>query len=236
MAPNVTTIVTLLTVAFLTTPSARSAEVIRDTTGSTESTGAYYSGLYPDLFSTLLGKSKEEVAARIDSTFGQLFFGDSESQRVYYQVGTDMAYIEDIANNDVRTEGMSYGMMIAVQMNRKDVFDRLWKWARTYMYFKDGAHRGYFAWHCRPDGMKLDSTAASDGEEWFAMSLMFASGRWGDGKGVFDYKAAAQKILHTMLHKESEAGHGNVTNMFNAKKKLVAFVPKAEGERFTDPS
>ena len=41
-----------------------------------------------------------------------------------------MGYIEDIANNDVRTEGMSYGMMIAVQMNRKEVFDSLWKWAK----------------------------------------------------------------------------------------------------------
>ena len=31
-----------------------------------------------------------------------------------------MAYISDI-NHDVRTEGMSYGLMIAVQFDRKDI-------------------------------------------------------------------------------------------------------------------
>ena len=37
-----------------------------------------------------------------------------------------LAYITDWANHDVRTEGMSYGMMIAVQMNKKREFDALW--------------------------------------------------------------------------------------------------------------
>lgn len=41
-----------------------------------------------------------------------------------------MGYIEDILNNDVRTEGMSYGMMIAVQLDKKTEFDRLWKGRR----------------------------------------------------------------------------------------------------------
>ena len=36
-----------------------------------------------------------------------------------------MAYVEDTGNHDVRTEGMSYAMMVCVQMNRKEEFDRL---------------------------------------------------------------------------------------------------------------
>ena len=36
-----------------------------------------------------------------------------------------MAYVTDVLNKDVRTEGMSYGMMIAVQLDRKKEFDRL---------------------------------------------------------------------------------------------------------------
>ena len=204
--------------------------------GPAKGAGAYDTGTYPDLFGELLGKSRPEVRGKIDSAFQKLFFGNPDTERVYYPVGPDMAYVTDVANNDVRTEGMSYGMMIAVQMDRKDVFDRLWKWAKTFMQFPDGPSRGYFAWHCRTDGSRLDSTAASDGEEWFVTSLFFASARWNDGGGIYDYRGEAQKILHTMLHKESEPDHGNVTNMFNAAEHLVAFVPKIQGNLFTDPS
>ncbi|HMK37935.1 MAG TPA: glycosyl hydrolase family 8, partial [Bacteroidota bacterium] len=204
--------------------------------GPAERAGAYYTGTYPDLFSDLLGKSGPDIGARMDAAFLQLFYGDNDTARVYYPVGEDMAYIEDIANGDVRTEGMSYGMMIAVQMDRKAEFDRLWRWAKTFMQLHEGPHKGYFAWHCRPDGTVLDSTAASDGEEWFVMSLFFASARWGDGRGIYEYRREANRILNTMLHKESEPGHANVTNMFNAENHLVVFVPDARGNQFTDPS
>jgi len=198
--------------------------------------GAYDTGIYHNLFSELLHKDGKEIEARIDAAWFQLFFGDSSSQRVFYPVSGEMAYIEDIANEDVRTEGMSYGMMIAVQRDKKNEFDRLWKWAKTFMQFNEGPHRGYFAWHCRTDGEKLDSTAASDGEEWFVMALFFAAARWGNGNGMFDYAAEAREILNTMLHKESEPGHGTVTNMFNSREHLVAFVPSSRANFFTDPS
>jgi oligosaccharide reducing-end xylanase len=197
--------------------------------------GAYFTGAYPNLFSELLGFSRAEVDERVDAAFRQLFYGNDSTERVYYPVGKDMAYIIDVGNNDVRTEGMSYGMMIAVQLNKREEFDRLWKWARLHMYIPQGAHKGYFGWHCKTDGTLLDSTAASDGEEWFVMSLLFASARWAD-KGGATYRAEANAILTTMLHKEEEPGHGNVTNMFDAKSKLVAFVPDAHASFFTDPS
>ena len=198
--------------------------------------GSYYTGKYENLFSRLLEKSDPEIQSRIDTAFDRLFFGADRSQRVYYEVGNDMGYIEDIANDDVRTEGMSYGMMIAVQMNRKDVFDRIWKWSTTHMQMRTGPHAGYFAWHCRTDGTVLDSTAASDGEQWFGMSLFFASARWGDSTGIYNYRSEAQKILDTMLHKETEPDHGSVTDMFNRNFKIVAFVPAERASGFTDPS
>jgi oligosaccharide reducing-end xylanase len=203
---------------------------------TTKKRGAYFTGVYPDLFAEMPGASRTAVRGKVDSAFQRLFYGNDKNERVYYPVGSDMAYIEDIANSDVRTEGMSYGMMIAVQMDKQEEFDRLWKWAKTFMQFTAGPHKGYFAWHCKTDGTVMDSTAASDGEEWFVMSLFFASARWGDGKEISAYRAEAQRILTTMLHKESELGHGSVTNMFNMKEKLVAFVPAASANQFTDPS
>lgn len=109
-----------------------------------------------------------------------------------------MAYMEDTGNHDVRTEGMSYGMMVCVQMNKKKEFDSLWKWARTHMYVENGPNRNYFVWSCGLDGSKNADGPAPDGEEYFAMALFFGIcplGRWkwdiplqqrgkGDIKGV----------------------------------------------------
>ena len=115
---------------------------------SAAQSGSYFTGKYSNLFEELLGKSPLEVKSKIDNAVGQLFYGNDSTQRVYYPVGTDMAYIEDINNNDVRTEGMSYGLMITVQLNMKNEFDRLWKWSKTYMQHQDGPGKDFFAWHC----------------------------------------------------------------------------------------
>jgi oligosaccharide reducing-end xylanase len=127
-------------------------------------------------------------------------------------------------------------MMIAVQLDKKEEFDRLWKWAKTYMYQSGGPFQGYFAWHCTPEGVQLDANPASDGEEWFAMALLFASARWGDGEGIFAYRSQAQEILDVMLHKE-DAKSDIATNMFDLKEKQVVFVPIAGRlASFSDPS
>ena len=60
-----------------------------------------------------------------------------------------MGYMLDTGNLDARTEGMSYGMMMAVQMDRKDIFDRLWLFSKTFMYQKVESTRGILPgqWH-----------------------------------------------------------------------------------------
>jgi oligosaccharide reducing-end xylanase len=192
--------------------------------------------VYSDLFVELLGKNNLEVQEKITNAFNLLFYGDSAKQRIVFPSGTDMAYIVDILNNDVRTEGMSYGMMIAVQMDRQKEFNQLWKWAKTYMQHQQGQRKGYFAWHCKTNGSILDSNSASDGEEWFVTALFFASVRWGNGNGIYNYKAEAQSILDAMLTKvESSDSRNVVTNMFNKKEKQVVFVPSGEADDFTDP-
>ncbi len=190
---------------------------------------------YKNLFTELLGKSENQVREKLDSAWQQLFYGNSD-QRIYYPVNSDMAYIKDIGNNDIRSEGMSYGMMISVQMNKKDEFDRLWKWAKTYMYQNGGVYKGYFAWHCTPEGNKIEPNPASDGEEWIVMSLFFAAGRWGNGEGIFNYKKEAQAILDTMLHK-ADSGKNGATDMFDPEHKMVVFVPtEGQQSQITDPS
>jgi oligosaccharide reducing-end xylanase len=113
--------------------------------------GSALTGEYQNLFAEA-GYADREIEEKIESAFQQLFYGDPESQAVYYPAGENdqgpLAYILDVHNNDVRSEGMSYGMMIAVQMDRKQEFDAIWNWSKTYMYHDNPEHpaKGYFAW------------------------------------------------------------------------------------------
>lgn len=190
--------------------------------------GAFSTGEYPNVFKQF-HISEQEIQAKVERTWNDLFYGDDDT-RIYYPSGSDTGYMYDTGNCDARTEGMSYGMMMAVQMNKKEEFDRIWKWTKTNMYMDSGLNSGYFAWSVRPDGVKLSDGPAPDGEEYFAMALFFASHRWGDGEPPFDYSTQAKAILHTCLHKgEDSVGFP----MWNPDNKLIQFVP---GSSFTDPS
>lgn len=184
---------------------------------------------YRNLF-LQIGISKEEVQKRLEEIFQSFFYG-REEERIYHPAGNDMGYLEDTGNHDVRTEGMSYGMMICVQLDKKEEFDRIWKWACTYMWMVEGESEGYFAWSCGLDGSRNADGAAPDGEEFFAMALFFASHRWGDGEGIYCYSEQAKKILRACLHKGEKKRPG--APMWNSQNKQILFVP---GSDFTDPS
>lgn len=184
---------------------------------------------YRNVF-TEVGISEADVARRLEEIRQTWFYG-TDDERVYFPVGDDMAYIMDTGNNDARTEGMSYGMMICVQLNMKEEFDRLWKWAKTYMWMEDGYNEGYFAWSCATDGTKNANGPAPDGEEFFAMSLFFAAHRWGNGEGIFNYEEQAKDILRACLHKGRDGRVG--VPMWNLENKQILFVP---GIDYTDPS
>lgn len=184
---------------------------------------AFETNTYQNLF-VAYGYDEAEVATRMKNIWETIFFG-SDEDKFYFEVGDDMGYVTDTGNNDVRSEGQSYAMMAAVQMDDKDVFDRVWKWTKTYMWMDYGVHAGYFAWSTQLDGTKNAHGPAPDGEEFFAMALFFASKRWGDGEGIFNYSEQAREILHACLYNEHP--------MWNHDNKLIKFIPEVE---FSDPS
>lgn len=182
---------------------------------------------YTSIFEQM-GISKEEISKRLEEIKEEYFYGPD---KVYFEAGEDTGYILDTGNFDARTEGMSYGMMLCVQLDMKEEFDRIWKWAVTNMYLTEGFNEGYFAWSVRPDLSMKAEGPAPDGEEYFALSLFFASHRWGDKEGVFEYSKYAKEILSAMIHKGSPARKG--APMFNNDNHQILFVP---GSDFTDPS
>lgn len=203
---------------------------------SAPAAGAFATGQYRNLFAELLGKRDTEAGAKVAAAWQQFFRGNENSERLFYPVAGEMAYVPDIRNHDVRTEGLSYGMMICVQLDHQPEFNQIWKWAKTHLYHSDGPRRGYFTWHADFEGRPLPIGPAPDGEEWFVMALFFAGHRWGNGDGIFNYEVEAQALLRTMLHKSEEAGHGETTNMFDQATKQIVFVPQGTGAGFTDPS
>ena len=159
----------------------------------------------------------------MDDLWNHYFKGDNNS-KVYYDKGNE-AYIKDINNNDVRSEGMSYGMMIAVQTNHKEEFDKLWNWAKNHMWHKSGGWDGYFAWQRSESGTGGDDNCAPDGEMYFMMSLLFAANRWDDSKYMDDAQYILKKMWDNGQH-----------SLFNPQHYVITFQPQGNENNFSDPS
>ena len=199
--------------------------------------GAFYTGKYRNLFHEA-GYTEAQVNQRLADLWQTYFEGNENNERLYYEYGDDMAYILDTGNDDVRSEGMSYGMMLCVQLDKQKEFNKLWKWAKIKMQHKSGDPReGYFAWQLNRDGSIRDHNTASDGEEYFIMALMFASNRWGNGEGIYNYEAEADYIIKNCFNKPMEEHpYSGITNLFDMTEKQITFVPYADAAKYTDPS
>ena len=88
---------------------------------------------YNDAFRDLIGKSDTDIAAKLAAAFAQLFHGDMSTQAIYFTVGTDQADIQDLFHGDIRTEGIGVAMIVAVELDKQDEFDRLWNYAKTQL-------------------------------------------------------------------------------------------------------
>ncbi len=190
--------------------------------------GGFETQQYRNIF-VEMGYKPMAVEFKLRQVFDDVFRGPN---KVYFEVGDTLGYISDIKNHDVRTEGMSYGMMIAVQMDEKDIFDRIWRWSKKYMQHQDGPRKGYFAWSCKTDGTHNAEGAASDGELYYVTALIFASNRWGNDTGI-NYLGEARNILDCSMAKTGEDGQ---MPLLHPEHQLITFTPDRFGSRNTDPS
>ena len=190
---------------------------------------AFQSGKYHNILMDA-GYSKPDIDEKVDKAYYDVFEGPG---RVYFEVGDSMAYVSDLKNHDARTEGLSYGMMVAVQLGKKDVFDRIWRWSKKYLQHQDGPREGYFAWSINPQTMKKNSEgSASDGELYYVTGLLFAANKWGNNTGI-NYYGEARRILDAMWKKD---GTGNIYHLINTEYKQITFVPEGNNYNWTDPS
>jgi oligosaccharide reducing-end xylanase len=177
---------------------------------------------YANLFVTVSGHTQAESDDKVSKAWSTLF-NPSGSGTIYYDgPGSDESYVKDIYNGDVRTEGMSYGMTIAVQLDHQKEFDRIWTWVRNHMAkgCSGDTCTGEIAWSCPTSG-NCNNGGAPDGEEYFATALIFAHTRWGD-TGKIKYATEAQWVLNLIR-----------TKYFHTSPNIVKF---GSNSGVTDPS
>jgi len=207
-----------------------------------------------NLFVTLLGQTQAQVDSKLKTAVDRFFgVGTGESNtptvnsgyRCYYELPSDstMAFIWAADSNDIRSEGQSYGMMMAVQMDMKSHFDKLWKFARTYSQYSATSNisswRRYFRWQntdtSDPGNFNIqwgDEGPAPDGDEYFAAALYLADRRWGSSSGV-NYKLEADAISAAMIHNQAADGRFPI---FHQSQNMVVFYPHGDSNEHTNPS
>ncbi|HET9960181.1 MAG TPA: glycosyl hydrolase family 8 [Polyangiaceae bacterium] len=214
-----------------------------------------------NLFVTLLDEDPAQVEAKVSTAVNRFFgIGTGEKNelivntgyRCYFELpqNPELAFIWAPDTNDIRSEGMSYGMMIAVQMNLQTPFDKLWRFAKTKMQYTADtdppAWRYYFRWQSiqetginalDPALWKIDynptTTPAPDGEEYFAAALYLAHKRWGSA-GAINYLQEANALASAMLHNAST--NDDRHPIIHPTQNMVVFVPYGASNGFTDPS
>jgi len=146
-----------------------------------------------------------QVNARLNDAFLQLFFGDPETEAVFFDQGDGTAYIQDIANGDVRTDSMAYGMLVTVHLDHREVFDKLWGWAKEHMLSTSGPSAGLLRWRCDTSGENCAAAAATDASSIIATTLFTAETRWG-AAGDHAYGEDALALLDAMVAIEARNG------------------------------
>ena len=200
--------------------------------------GAVATGEYPNAVGDVLGVTDAETDTKLESYFQQLFHGDPETESVYYEVDADSAYIEDINHGDVRTDGIGYALMITVQLDKQEEFDRIWTWAKSNMEFDSGPYEGMLSWTCLPDVSSCSTTPDPNGTSYIATALLFAESRWGAGDGILAYGDQARSLIRPLLHLEEENG-GVVEaahNPVNLDNFLVVYSPQGSASTYVSPA
>ena len=191
--------------------------------------GSAETGKYKNLFVDVLGKSPAEVETKLAGVWDHFFLGDIDAEAVYVEVEPDMAQIINTESNVVTSEGISYGMIVCVHLEKKEAFNRLWNWARFHMQHTAGEYEAFFAWRVTRGGLLIDAKdviPAPDAEAYIATALIAAHRKWGS-TNRYPYKAEAMRLIEAM---------GNWQKGFFTKDAKATFNPTDWGLKHSNPS
>lgn len=181
------------------------------------------------MFAEALGKTEAEVDEKLNYVWEHLFLGDPDTEAIYVEVEPNMAQIINTESNVVTSEGISYGMISCVHLEKQEPFNRLWNWARFHMQHTAGEYESFFAWRVTRGGLLIDAKdviPAPDAEAYIAMALIAAHRKWGSTND-YPYKAEAMRLIEAM---------GDYRKGFFTKDGKVTFNPTDWGIKHSNPS
>ncbi len=110
--------------------------------------------------------------------------------------------------NSTVSEGIAYGMIIAVMFDDQPLFDAFWHYALCFLN-----SNGLMSWYIAPDGHSvLGSGAATDSDEDMAWALVMAHRQWG-GRGSLSesYLSHAERQIDRLW--QHEVDHAAIGGM-----------------------
>lgn len=127
---------------------------------------------------------------------------------------TDGGQVIDPITNTTTSEGQSYAMLRALQMNDRVTFDSVWGWTKSHTQHKDDA---LFSWKVTRDERGIstitDTNSATDGDEDIAKALILASSKWHDNY----YKRQATAIVTSLWSKTVVSQNGRLHILYAEK-------------------
>jgi endo-1,4-beta-D-glucanase Y len=94
------------------------------------------------------------------------------------------------------SEGIGYGMLLAVNMAERPLFDDLWSYTKLHL-----DSNGLMKWRVRADGTNDGQNSASDADEDMAFALLCADKQWGSG-GAINYLQEAVTLINDIYENE----------------------------------
>ena len=128
----------------------------------------------------------------------------------------------DAANgNDTVSEGISYGMLMAVYFDDQATYNGLWQYKQLH---NDGL--GLMNWNINSGGGTINGgNSATDADEDIAYSLYLASAQWGNG-GTFNYKSLADaEVAKVKAYDLDGSNHLKPGDSFNSCRYPSYFFP-----------
>jgi len=118
---------------------------------------------------------------------------DAWKSRVVVAVGTDQARVRRPENNgDTVSEGMAYGMLLAVHFDDRDLFTKMWRYVRAGNHLNQN---GLMNWQISSGGAVIGFNSATDAELDFAYALLVAV----RVKGWCEFADAANTLIGKIL-------------------------------------
>lgn len=101
------------------------------------------------------------------------------------------------------SEGVAYGMLIAVYMDDQPLFDDLWQYSQQWL-----DEKGLMHWYINAAGTDvLDIGAASDADEDMAWALLMADYQWGASEALDrPYEELAKELIERIWQHEIHEG------------------------------